>query len=61
MLQETIVFDALSPRQLVDGCTPGSATDIASGLVDTLQDLGLAPGLLRSAAGITAGGADLQA
>jgi len=61
MLQETIVFDALSPRQLVDGCTPGSATDIASGLVDSLQDLGLEPGLLRSAAGITAGGADLQA
>ena len=61
MLQETIVFDALSPRQPADGCIPGSATDIATGLVDTLQDLGLAVGLLRSAAGITAGGADLQA
>ena len=61
MLQETIVFDALSPRQLADACSPGSATDIASGLVDSLQDLGLAPGLLRSATGITAGGVDLQA
>ena len=61
MLQETIVFDALSPRQPADGCIPGSATDIATGLVDTLQDLGLSVGLLRSAAGITAGGADLQA
>ena len=61
MLQETIVFDALSPRQKANPCMPGSATDIASGLVGSLQDLGLSPGLLSSAIGMTGGGADLQA
>ena len=60
MLQETIVFDALSTRQPGGPCTPGSATDIASGLVGSLQDLGLAPGLLSSATGVTAGGVVLQ-
>jgi hypothetical protein len=61
MLQETIVFDARSPRRPTSPCTPGSATDIASSLADSLQDLGLVPGLLRGAGGMTAGGVDLQA
>ena len=60
MLQESMAFGAPSPRQDEDRYSPGSATDIARGLADSLQDLGLAPGLLVSASGITAGGADLQ-
>ncbi len=60
MLQESIAFDVLSPRQEEAHCTPGSATDIASGLAGSLQDLGLTADLLKSGNGITAGGADLQ-
>ncbi len=60
MLQETIAFDAPSPRQGLSPRTPGSASDIASGLVGSLRDLGLTPGLLDAGTGITAGGADLQ-
>ncbi len=60
MLQESIAFDALSPRQAEARCTPDSASDIASGLAGRLQDLGLTPGLLKSGNGITAGGTDLQ-
>jgi len=59
MLQEIIAFDALSATQEVRPCTPGSATDIVSGLVCSLRDLGLTPGLLTSTTGMTAGGADL--
>jgi hypothetical protein len=61
MLQETIAFEALTPGPDVRSCKPGSATDIALGLVESLQDLRLEPGLLSSASGITAGGTDLQA
>ncbi len=60
MLQETIAFDALSPRQEAGPCAPGSASDIASGLVGSLRDLGFAPGLLEGGTGITAGGAEIQ-
>ena len=60
MLQESIAFDAPSPRRDETPYTPGSATDIACGLADSLQDLGLAPGLIMSGSGVTAGGADLQ-
>ena len=60
MLQETIAFDALTPRQEPGPCAPGSATDIAAGLIDSLQEQGLTPGVLNSSTGMTAGGTDLQ-
>ncbi len=60
MLQESMAFDALSPWQEEARCKPGSAADIASGLIGSLRDLGLTPALLESSNGLTAGGADLQ-
>jgi hypothetical protein len=60
MLQESIVFDPLAPRFDASRSVQGSATDIVLGLVDSLQELGLTPGLMRSGSGMTAGGTDLQ-
>jgi hypothetical protein len=60
MLQETIAFDAGRPGEDPGRCTPGSATDIAAGLVSTLRGLGVETDLIRSGAGMTAGGADIQ-
>lgn len=60
MLQETIAFNVDSPRQATGRRTPGSATDIADGLLRALMDHELSTALIRSGAGITAGGADIQ-
>ena len=60
MLQETTALDALSPGREFDARTPGPASDIASGLVGSLRDLGLTPGLLNIGTDVTAGGADIQ-
>jgi hypothetical protein len=60
MLQKSTAFDALPARQEGSRRTPGSASDLACELVVRLRGLGLAPGTLQSASGITAAGADLQ-
>jgi hypothetical protein len=60
MLQETIAFDAHAPGQEAGHSTPGSATDIAEGLVFALREHGFETDLVKGAAGLTAAGADLQ-
>ena len=60
MLQEIIAFDGDSPRPASGHHTPGSATDMANGLVAELREHGLLTSLIEGSAGITAGGADLQ-
>lgn len=60
MLQESIAFDAHLPSDESRSCMPGSASDIAAGLVSTLRDLGLETDLIGSGVGMTAGGAVLQ-
>lgn len=59
MLQETITFDM--PGHRAGGRGPGSAADIAAGIVAALHRLGVDTMLIKSASGTTAGGADLQA
>lgn len=61
MLQESITFDVHSPRPEVGNRRPGSATDIAEGLVASMRDHRLIVDLVQSASGITAGGTDIQA
>jgi hypothetical protein len=60
MLQKSIPFDGLPPRQETDRRKPGPVTGIACSLVASLRGLGLRPGLLPGGSGLTAGGADLQ-
>lgn len=60
MLQEIIAFDGDSSRPATGQHTPGSATDIAKGLVAAMREHGLLTTLIEGSAGITAGGTDLQ-
>jgi len=60
MLQESISFEGHSPRQEAGSRRPGSATDIADGLVATMREHSLSADMIQSASGMTAGGTDIQ-
>jgi hypothetical protein len=60
MLQDSTAFEQLDGRRQTTAPEPGPATDMASKLVARLREFGARVELLRSSAGMTAGGADLQ-